>query len=102
MSIFFKPSQAAFFAGIKAIRIVRESTAASMYLGYLRREEEATTLIFDLGGGSLDVSIIESGEGVYEVLSTSGNIHLGGKDFDKRISTWLDFSHLSSSGSHKK
>jgi len=70
------------------VRIINEPTAASLAYGFERKANE-TILIFDLGGGTFDVSILEVGDGVFEVLSTSGDTHLGGDDFDKRIVEWL-------------
>ena len=75
-------------AGIDVLRIINEPTAASLAYGFDRKSNE-TILIFDLGGGTFDVSILEVGDGVFEVLSTSGDTHLGGDDFDKRIVDWL-------------
>merc|ERR1712072_334315 len=75
-------------AGIEVLRIINEPTAASLAYGFDRKSNE-TILIFDLGGGTFDVSILEVGDGVFEVLSTSGDTHLGGDDFDKRIVDWL-------------
>ena len=75
-------------AGIEVLRIINEPTAASLAYGFEKKANE-TILIFDLGGGTFDVSILEVGDGVFEVLSTSGDIFLGGDDFDKRIVEWL-------------
>lgn len=75
-------------AGIEVLRIINEPTAASLAYGFDRKSNE-TILIFDLGGGTFDVSVLEVGDGVFEVLSTSGDTHLGGDDFDKRIVEWL-------------
>lgn len=75
-------------AGIEVLRIINEPTAASLAYGFDRKSNE-TILIFDLGGGTFDVSILEVGDGVFEVLSTSGDTHLGGDDFDKRVVDWL-------------
>ena len=69
-------------------RIINEPTAASLAYG-LEKDEEQTILVFDLGGGTFDVSILEIGEGVFEVKATSGNNHLGGDDFDQAIIEWL-------------
>ncbi len=71
-------------AGIEIRRIINEPTAASLAYGLDKKSSE-TILVFDLGGGTFDVSILEVGEGVFEVLSTSGDTHLGGDDFDKKI-----------------
>jgi len=80
-------------AGIEVLRIINEPTAASLAYGFDRKANE-TILVFDLGGGTFDVSVLEVGDGVFEVLSTSGDTFLGGDDFDKRIVEWLakDFS----------
>jgi L1 cell adhesion molecule like protein len=75
-------------AGLEVLRIINEPTAASLAYG-LDKKDEATILVFDLGGGTFDVSILEVGDGVFEVLSTSGDTHLGGDDFDKTIVEWL-------------
>ncbi|MBE0429986.1 MAG: molecular chaperone DnaK [Thermoleophilia bacterium] len=75
-------------AGLEVKRIINEPTAASLAYG-LDKEHDQTILIFDLGGGTFDVSILELGEGVFEVKATSGNNHLGGDDFDKRVVDWL-------------
>jgi molecular chaperone DnaK len=75
-------------AGLNVKRIINEPTAASLAYG-LDKENEQTILIFDLGGGTFDVSILELGEGVFEVKATSGNNHLGGDDFDAKIVEWM-------------
>jgi len=75
-------------AGLEVLRIINEPTAASLAYGFEKKSNE-TILVFDLGGGTFDVSILEVGDGVFEVLSTSGDTHLGGDDFDKRIVDWL-------------
>ncbi len=75
-------------AAMEVLRIINEPTAASLAYG-MEREEEQTILVFDLGGGTFDVSILEIGEGVFEVKATSGNNHLGGDDFDRAIMDWL-------------
>ncbi|CAD7703226.1 unnamed protein product [Ostreobium quekettii] len=71
-------------AGVEVLRIINEPTAAALAYGLDKKANE-TILVFDLGGGTFDVSILEVGDGVFEVLSTSGDTHLGGDDFDKRI-----------------
>jgi molecular chaperone DnaK len=71
-------------AGIEVLRIINEPTAASLAYGLDKKSSE-TILVFDLGGGTFDVSLLEVGDGVFEVLSTSGDTHLGGDDFDKKI-----------------
>ncbi|CAJ2654106.1 unnamed protein product [Trifolium pratense] len=75
-------------AGLEVLRIINEPTAASLAYGFERKNNE-TILVFDLGGGTFDVSVLEVGDGVFEVLSTSGDTHLGGDDFDKRVVDWL-------------
>ena len=75
-------------AGLEVLRILNEPTAASLAYG-LNRGEAETILVFDLGGGTFDVSILEVGDGVFEVKSTSGDTQLGGNDFDRKIVDWL-------------
>lgn len=75
-------------AGLEVLRIINEPTAAALAYG-LDKEENQKILVYDLGGGTFDVSILEIGDGVFEVLATSGNNHLGGDDFDQRIMDWL-------------
>ena len=75
-------------AGIEIKRIINEPTAASLAYGLDKKSNE-TILVFDLGGGTFDVSILEVGDGVFEVLATSGDTHLGGDDFDKKIVDYL-------------
>src|SRR6476659_6779700 len=75
-------------AGLNVLRIINEPTAASLAYGLDKKKQE-TILVFDLGGGTFDVSILEVGDGVFEVKSTAGDTHLGGDDFDKRIVDWL-------------
>ncbi|BAQ61644.1 chaperone protein DnaK [Geminocystis sp. NIES-3708] len=75
-------------AGIEVKRIINEPTAASLAYGLDRKSNE-TILVFDLGGGTFDVSVLEVGDGVFEVLATSGDTHLGGDDFDKKIVDFL-------------
>jgi molecular chaperone DnaK len=75
-------------AGIEVLRIINEPTAASLAYGLDKKSNE-TILVFDLGGGTFDVSILEVGDGVFEVLATSGDTHLGGDDFDKKIVDYL-------------
>nr|YP_010728697.1 heat shock protein 70 chaperone [Phymatolithon calcareum]WEA76782.1 heat shock protein 70 chaperone [Phymatolithon calcareum] len=75
-------------AGLDVLRIINEPTAASLSYG-LEKQNNETILVFDLGGGTFDVSILEVGDGVFEVLSTSGDTHLGGNDFDSQIVEWL-------------
>ncbi len=75
-------------AGLEVLRIVNEPTAAALAYG-LEKEKTEKVLVFDLGGGTFDVSILEIGDGVHEVLSTSGDTHLGGDDFDQKVMDWL-------------
>ncbi len=75
-------------AGLEVLRIVNEPTAAALAYGLDRKEEEKIA-VFDLGGGTYDISILELGDGVFEVKSTNGDTHLGGDDFDQRVMDWL-------------
>ena len=76
-------------AGLEVERIINEPTAAALAYGLDKQEKTQTVLVYDLGGGTFDVSILELGDGVFEVKSTSGNNKLGGDDFDKRIMDWM-------------
>ncbi|GHV76336.1 chaperone protein DnaK [Spirochaetia bacterium] len=77
-------------AGLDVKRIINEPTAASLAFGFNKdQKKEKTIAVYDLGGGTFDVSILELGEGVFEVKSTNGDTHLGGDDFDRRIMEWL-------------
>jgi len=76
-------------AGLNVLRIVNEPTAAALAYGLDKGEKEQTILVFDLGGGTFDVSVLEIGDGVFEVKSTAGDNHLGGDNFDKAIVDWL-------------
>jgi molecular chaperone DnaK len=75
-------------AGLKVLRIINEPTAASLAYGLDKKANE-TILVFDLGGGTFDVSVLDVGEGVFEVKSTSGDSHLGGDDFDNKVVDWM-------------
>src|SRR3954453_1848486 len=75
-------------AGLEVLRIINEPTAAALAYG-LDKEHDQTILVFDLGGGTFDVSVLEIGDGVFEVKSTAGDNHLGGDNFDKAIVDWL-------------
>jgi len=75
-------------AGLEVLRIINEPTAAALAYG-LDKENDQTILVYDLGGGTFDVSVLEIGEGVFEVKATEGNNHLGGDDFDQRITDWM-------------
>jgi molecular chaperone DnaK len=76
-------------AGLEVLRIINEPTSAALAYGLDKEEKDHTVLVFDLGGGTFDVSILEIGEGVFEVKSTSGNTHLGGDDWDQKVIDWL-------------
>ncbi len=76
-------------AGLEVLRIINEPTAASIAFGLDRSQEERKIVVYDLGGGTFDVSILDIGEDIVEVIATSGNNHLGGDDFDQRIIDWL-------------
>jgi len=76
-------------AGLEVLRIINEPTAASIAFGMDKKEGDKKVIVYDLGGGTFDVSILEIGEDIIEVISTSGNNHLGGDDFDQRIIEWL-------------
>ncbi|MHA6806143.1 molecular chaperone DnaK [Salinifilum ghardaiensis] len=76
-------------AGLEVLRIVNEPTSAALAYGLDKNEKEETILVFDLGGGTFDVSLLEVGEGVVEVRATSGDNRLGGDDWDERIVEWL-------------
>ena len=84
-------------AGLEVLRIINEPTAAALAYGLDRKSNERI-LVFDLGGGTFDVSVLEVGDGVFEVLSTSGDTHLGGDDFDKVIVDYLAASFKSNEG----
>ncbi len=76
-------------AGLEVLRIINEPTAAALAYGLDKEKADQTVLVFDLGGGTFDVSVLEIGDGVFEVKSTSGNTHLGGDDWDQRVIDWL-------------
>jgi molecular chaperone DnaK len=76
-------------AGLEVLRIINEPTAAALAYGLDKESADQTVLVFDLGGGTFDVSVLEIGDGVFEVKSTSGNTHLGGDDWDQRVMDWL-------------
>ena len=75
-------------AGLNVLRIINEPTAASLAYGLDKKKDERIA-VFDLGGGTFDISVLELGDGVFEVKSTNGDTHLGGEDFDQRIMDWL-------------
>src|SRR5437867_10242350 len=76
-------------AGLEVLRIINEPTAAALAYGLDKQEKDHTILVFDLGGGTFDVSLLEIGEGVFEVKATHGDTHLGGDDWDQRIIDFL-------------
>ncbi|MBP9995318.1 MAG: molecular chaperone DnaK [bacterium] len=76
-------------AGLKVRRIINEPTAAALAYGLDKKKSDVKVAVYDLGGGTFDISILELGDGVFEVKSTNGNTHLGGDDFDERIINWL-------------
>jgi molecular chaperone DnaK len=82
-------TEAGEIAGLNVLRIVNEPTAAALAYGLDKGDQEQTILVFDLGGGTFDVSLLEIGEGVVEVKATSGDTHLGGDDWDQRVVDWL-------------
>ena len=84
-------------AGLEVLRIINEPTAASLAYGLDKKNNE-TILIFDLGGGTFDVSVLEVGDGVFEVLSTSGDVHLGGDDWDERLVQYICDEYLRTNG----
>ena len=84
-------------AGLNVLRIINEPTAAALAYGLDKKKNE-TIMVFDLGGGTFDVSILDVGDGVFEVRSTSGDTHLGGDDFDKRLVDWMAEEFLRDQG----
>jgi molecular chaperone DnaK len=76
-------------AGLKVRRIINEPTAAALAYGLDKRDKDMTIAVYDLGGGTFDISVLELGEGVFEVKSTNGDTHLGGDDFDSHIIDWM-------------
>jgi molecular chaperone DnaK len=76
-------------AGLEVLRIINEPTAAALSYGLDKQDQEQRILVFDLGGGTFDVSILQMGDGIFEVKATSGNNHLGGDDFDEAILRWM-------------
>ena len=81
--------QAGEIAGLDVLRIINEPTAAALAYGFGDQEQEKTILVFDLGGGTFDVSVLDIGEGLFEVLGTAGDNYLGGDDFDLALALWL-------------
>src|SRR4029434_6576104 len=84
-------------AGLNVQRITNEPTPAALAYGLGKRESEKIA-VFDLGGGTFDISILEMNDGVFEVLATSGNTFLGGEDFDERIMSWMAGQFLADTG----
>ncbi len=85
-------------AGLTVRRIVNEPTAAALAYGLDKQNKDSKVAVFDLGGGTFDISVLELGDGVFEVKSTNGNTHLGGDDFDHRIIDWLAEEFLKDEG----
>ena len=85
-------------AGLEVLRIINEPTAAALSYGLDKQDQDQTVLVFDLGGGTFDVSILQLGDGVFEVKATSGNNHLGGDDFDNCIVNWMTDAFQASEG----
>ncbi|KOY84669.1 molecular chaperone DnaK [bacterium 336/3] len=81
--------EAGLIAGLEVKRIINEPTAAALAYGLDKRNKDVTIAVFDLGGGTFDISVLELGDGVFEVKSTNGDVHLGGDDFDQKIIDWL-------------
>src|SRR5207244_1266497 len=84
-------------AGLEVLRIINEPTAAALAYG-LDKQHDQTILVFDLGGGTFDVSVLEIGDGVFEVKATHGDTHLGGDDWDERVIDWLVQSFKNNEG----
>ncbi|MEB3269127.1 MAG: molecular chaperone DnaK [Leptolyngbya sp.] len=76
-------------SGLEVLRIINEPTAAALSYGLDKQDQDQTVLVFDLGGGTFDVSVLQLGDGVFEVKATAGNNHLGGDDFDNCIAQWM-------------
>src|SRR3954465_14374494 len=87
-------------AGLDVLRIINKPTAAARAYGLDKEGNDQTILVFDLGGGTFDVSVLEIGDGVFEVKSTSGNTHLGGDDWDQRVIDWLVTEFQNAPGIH--
>ncbi|CAH0335555.1 MULTISPECIES: molecular chaperone DnaK [unclassified Flavobacterium] len=85
-------------AGLKVMRIINEPTAAALAYGLDKKGTDQKIAVYDLGGGTFDISVLELGDGVFEVLSTNGDTHLGGDDFDQTIIDWLADEFLSEEG----
>ena len=85
-------------AGLEVLRIINEPTASSLAYGLDKQKVDATVAVFDLGGGTFDVTILQMGDGVFEVKSTNGDTYLGGDDFDQEILEWLNREFLQETG----
>ena len=85
-------------AGLEVLRIINEPTAAALAFGMDKEDQDQKIMVYDLGGGTFDVSILDIGDGVFEVLATNGNTHLGGDDFDQRIIDYLISEFKKSNG----
>lgn len=85
-------------AGLEVLRIINEPTAAALAYGLDKEEKDLKVIVYDLGGGTFDVSVLEIGSGVFEVLSTNGDTHLGGDNFDEKIIDWIVQEFKSESG----
>ena len=85
-------------AGLEVLRIINEPTAAALAFGMDKEDQDQKIMVYDLGGGTFDVSILDIGDGVFEVLATNGNTHLGGDDFDQRIIDYLVSEFKKSNG----
>ncbi|HOY49284.1 MAG TPA: Hsp70 family protein, partial [Flavobacteriales bacterium] len=85
-------------AGLKVMRIINEPTAAALAYGLDKKNADMKIVVFDCGGGTHDVSVLELGDGVFEVKSTDGDTHLGGDDFDQKIIDWLAEEFASTDG----
>jgi molecular chaperone DnaK len=85
-------------AGLKVMRIINEPTAAALAYGLDKKDKDQKIAVYDLGGGTFDISVLELGDGVFEVLSTNGDTHLGGDDFDHEIIDWLANEFLTEEG----
>ncbi|PWA10622.1 molecular chaperone DnaK [Flavobacterium laiguense] len=85
-------------AGLKVMRIINEPTAAALAYGLDKKDKDQKIAVYDLGGGTFDISVLELGDGVFEVLSTNGDTHLGGDDFDHEIIDWLANEFLAEEG----
>ncbi len=90
--------EAGTIAGLEVKRIINEPTAAALAYGLDKKNSDMKIAVYDLGGGTFDISILELGDGVFEVLSTNGDVHLGGDDFDAVIINWLAEEFLSDEG----